>query len=235
MQTPFIKDNQVTILKEMFSRLNIQSGFHDEDFSEIKEWDNKKYIEFVRNKLVIYCMEQEMPKRGVYNNVHLFTEYVGDYVYLSSNRLYVNVKDKNIETVLMSVCDDRNIPLFTKDDWTTLFMVSVKTLNEKENEIIQKDDRINTLEKENRKKDEIIEQYRSKYGDLIEDFEEVLPPTNEPQDTESNSIENIHSNAQNEINRQSGKVIERDGLTKEEQADAHREAEKVIKEKLETI
>jgi hypothetical protein len=156
LKTPFTNENQVKILKEMFSRLNRKTEYDNNDYQNAKEWNNKRYIEYVQNKISIFCIDGEMPKRGVYNNVHLFTEYVGDYEYFSPNRLYVNDKNKNIETVLMSVCDDRNIP-FAKDDWTKLFMVSVETLNEKENEIIKKDDRINTLEKENRDKDKIIE------------------------------------------------------------------------------
>lgn len=158
LETPFIKDNQVKVLKEMFSRLNIKTGYYNDDYQNIKEWDNCRYIESVRNKLSIFCIDNEMPKRGVYNNVHLFTEYVGNYVCLIPNRLYVNIKDKNIETILMSVCDDRNIPLFTKDDWTKIFMVSVDTLKEKENEIVEKEGVIKSLSEENRKKDEKIKE-----------------------------------------------------------------------------
>ncbi|MDD5996579.1 MAG: hypothetical protein PUC42_06730 [Bacteroidales bacterium] len=162
LETPFTKDNQVKALKEMFSRLNIKTDYYSNDYQDIEEWNNQRYIEFVRNKLSIYCVENEMPKRGVYKDVHLFTEYIGDYVCLQTNRLYVNVKDKNIETVLMSVCDDRTIPLFTKEDWTMLFMVSIETLNEKEDEIIEKDNKINSLVEEIHTKDKEIEDLRAK-------------------------------------------------------------------------
>ena len=43
----------------------------------------------------------------------------------------------------------------------------------------------------------------------------------------------MHSNSQDEIYRQSGKVIERDGLSRDEQINAHKEAEQVVREKLE--
>lgn len=161
LKTPFTKDNQVKILNEMLSRLNIKTIHHNDDYLDIKEWDNKRYLDFVKNKLSIFCIDGEMPKRGVYKDVHVFTEYVGDYVFLQSNRLYINIKGKNIDTILMSVCDDRNIP-FTKDDWTKLFMVSVETLNEKENEIIKKDNRINFLVEEIHNKDQEIEDLRAK-------------------------------------------------------------------------
>ncbi len=161
LKTPFTKENQVKVLKEMFDRLNIKTQYCDYDYSNAKEWDNERYIEYVRNKLSIYLIDNEMPKRGVYKNVHIFTEYVGDYVCLSSNRLYINVKDRNIDTILMSVCDDRNIQ-FTKDDWTKLFMVSVETLNEKENELVKKEEDIKTLTESNRQKNEIIEELQAK-------------------------------------------------------------------------
>lgn len=231
LAVPFTKENQVKILKEMFSRLNIKTKYDTDDYQNVEEWNDKRYREFVRNKLSIYPIENEMPKRGVFENVHLFTEYEGDHVCLPCNRLYVNVKDKKIETVLMQVCNDVNIP-FTKDDWVKLFMVSIETLNEKEKEIITKAKRINSLEEENRKKDEIIEQYRAKYGDLTD--EDYLP-TKKNQVSEQNSIEHIHFNARNEIGHQSDKVIERDGLSRKKQISAHLEAEKVIREKLENL
>ena len=187
LETPFTKDNQVKVLKEMFSRLNIKTGYYNNDYQDIEEWNNQRYKEFVRNKLSIYCVKNEMPKRGVYKDVHLFTEYIGDYVYLQTNRLYVNVKDKNVETVLMSVCDDRTIPLFTKEDWTKLFMVSVETLKEKEDEIIEKDNRINSLEEEIHTKDKEIEDLRAKLkayeNDEIKNHEDGTGMQQEKHDT----------------------------------------------------
>lgn len=230
LETPFTKDNQVKVLKEMFSRLNIKTIYNNNDYQNAKEWNNKRYVEFIQNKIPIFSIDGEMPKRGVYKDVHLFTEYIGDYVCLSHNRLYINDKNKNIETVLLSVSDDRSIPLFNKEDWTKLFMVSVETLNEKEDEIIKKEERIDALENENRVKDKIIEQYRAIYGELTD---EGNLPTKKPQVLESNSIENIYSNAQTEIGLQKGKVIERDALSRDKQAIAHKEAENVIKERLE--
>lgn len=160
LKTPFIKENQVKVLKEMFVRLNLKTQYCNDDYCNAKEWNNERYIEHVKNKLPIYCIDNKMPKRGVYKDVHIFTEYVGNYLWRSPNRLYINNKDKNIETVLMSVCDNKDIP-FTKDDWTKIFMVSVDSLKEKESEIIKKDNKINSLEDENRKKDKIIEELKA--------------------------------------------------------------------------
>ena len=47
-------------------------------------------------------------------------------------------------------------------------------------------------------------------------------------------INSIHTFAQDELNLQFGHVIERDGLSQEEQIAAHKEAERIIKEKLES-
>lgn len=47
-------------------------------------------------------------------------------------------------------------------------------------------------------------------------------------------INSIHSFAQDELYMQSGQIIIRDGLTREEQINAHKEAEQVIREKLES-
>lgn len=207
LKTPFTKENQVKVLKEMFDRLNIKTQYCDDDYSNAKEWDNERYIEYVRNKLSIYLIDNEMPKRGVYKDVHVFTEYVGDYACLSSNRLYINVKDRNIDTILMSVCDDRNIQ-FTKDDWTKLFMVSVETLNEKENELVKKEEDIKTLTESNRQKDEIIEELQAK----LKKYENI----------ESNYDEGTKNNP----NRPTIKSGHSDGIGKEPQWEAQLEAQK---------
>lgn len=236
LKTPFTKENQVNVLKEMFARLNIKTLYCNDDYSDAKEWDNERYIEYVQNKLSIYCIDNEMPKRGVYKDVHLFTEYVGDYVFLQPNRLYINIKDKNIDTILMSVCDDRNIP-FTKVDWTKLFMVSVETLKERENELVKKEDAIKFLTESNQQKDEIIEDLRAKlrkYGVLTDDVENILPDRSGQEKHSKSSITDIHSFAQDELDMQPGPIIERDRLTREEQINAHKEAEQVIREKLES-
>ena len=89
----------------------------------------------------------------------------------------------------------------------------------------QEDVERESLSDENQEKDNIIEQYRAKYSELL--AEEI------GQNIVTNDILNtMRSNSQDEINRQSGKVIERDGLSREEQINAHKEAERVVREKL---
>ena len=226
LQTPYVKEHQVNLLCEMFSRINNKATHFIEDYEHAAEWSNDRYIEFVKTKLSIFLIEGEMPRRAVYNNTHLYTEYRGDFVYFKSNNtLYINVKDKNIETVLLSVCD-YGIN-FTKEDWTKLFMVSIDQLNEKENEIAERNKTIENLSESNRHKDEIINRYREKYGDL----ENV--DLNDIGVSESNFIEDVHKNAQEELATQSKQVIERDKVSQEDQIAAHKEAELAIREKLE--
>lgn len=225
-QTPYVKEHQVNILREMFSLMNYQTTAYLEDYENAIEWNNNRYLEHVKSKLSIFLIEGEMPKRAVYSDTHLYTEYSDDFIYFSyNNTLYVNIKDKNIETVLLSVCDS-NIN-FTKEDWTKLFMVSIEQLNEKENEIAEQNKTIENLSESNRHKDEIINKYRAKYGDLENlDLEGVDVP-------ESNLIEDLHKNAQDELAAQSKQVIERDKVSLEDQIEAHKEAELAIREKLE--
>ncbi len=230
LQTPFTNNNQIKVLREMFSRLNISTTFDRTDYKNTIEWNNKRYIEYVRNKLCIYCINSEMPRRGIYQNIHLYTEYLGDYVYFAQ-KLYISTNGKNPETLLMSICDDKNIP-FTKEDWTKIFLVSVETLNEKENEIYLKEETIKSLSEENRQKDslinekdELLNRYRAKYGDL-EEF-----PSERDGINDSEIINK--QNTQNEILHSYRDIIERDGLSREEQIAAHKEAEQIVREKLE--
>lgn len=176
LQTPFVKNNQVMALKEMMSRLGIPTRYCLDDFAVAKEWDNTRYLQFVKNKLSIYCIESKMPKRCFFGQTHLYTEYVGDYAFLSENKLYINDENKNIDTVLMSVCDDMSVP-FTKDDWTKIFMVSAETLTEKEAEIASKNKTIESLQKDIQDKDDLIGKYRAKFGDINEHDTSWLPQT----------------------------------------------------------
>lgn len=225
LETPFTGENQVKVLKEIFTRLQLVTKYEIEDYQQACEWVNDRYEKFVRNKIHINLIEGEMPKRGVYKQIHLYTETVGDYAYFIPNVLYINAKNKRIETTLLTVCDDAKVP-FTKNDWTQLFMVSVDELNEKDDEIAQKNKKIESLSESIQEKDEIIRRYRAKFGEL-----ELAGNSRE---NEYDTIEDIHRHAQSELSVQSGQIIERDGLSKEQQKDAHIEAEEVVRRKLES-
>jgi hypothetical protein len=105
-------------------------------------------------------------------------------------------------------------------------MVSVDELNEKDDEIAQKNKKIESLSESIQEKDEIIRRYRAKFGEL-----ELAGNSRE---NEYDTIEDIHRHAQSELNVQSGQIIERDGLSKEQQKEAHIEAEEVVRRKLES-
>ena len=122
--TPFSNENQVAILQEMFERIGQKSQYDITDYQYATEWDNDKYREHIRNGIKIYCLSNQMPRRGIYGGVHLFTEYEGIYEYFSNGKLYVDNSGNKIEQILLSVCDDRTVP-FTKEDWHKLFSVNI--------------------------------------------------------------------------------------------------------------
>ena len=221
LHTPFYKINQVNILKEMFTRLKYFTKIDIEDYRKAKEWDNGRYIELIKNKIRIFLMNEEMPKRGIYKNVHLFTEYTGDYEYISQSGIYVNIKDKPIETVLLTVSDDSAVP-FQKDDWAKLFMVSIEKLTEKENEILQKNKKIESLAESIQERDEIIRRYRAKYGDLEHD------------DNRIGHNNDINNETYSTTAIGPAEIIKRDVLSHDEQITAHREAEQIVRRMLES-
>lgn len=165
LQTPFKKNNQVSVLKEVLGRLQIVERYAIDDYRNATEWDNEQYVEHVKSKFYICCMNGKMPVRGSYNQTHLYTRYSGDYVYLQ-NILYFNrSEEKNIKNILSAVCANDKIP-FTRDDLDKIFMVSVDSLNEKVAEIAEKDSRISSLQKVLQEKDDLLMRYRAMYGDL---------------------------------------------------------------------
>ncbi len=240
---PFVKDKQVTLLKQIFSLLRVSSLNYMDDYRAYPEWDDAKYIRFVRDKIRIHCVDGKMPKRMYFANCHLYTEYDGDFRYVTlgnEKHLYVNTKDCNMENILLGLCDNTNIP-FTRNDWVSLFMVSASTLKEKESQIAQNMAVIQNLTEENRRKDDIISEkdsllkkYLAKYGEWIDDA-----GTNSTADSgwdrqSVTTMNELHMYAQDAFVESEGAVIDRDKLSQSQQAAAHREAEFVIRTKLQS-
>ena len=114
-------------------------------------------------------------------------------------------------------------------------MVSVDELKEKDNVIVKKDQLIQSLLEEKQKKEDLINEqnsliklYRAKFGELKGvEVEEV------DENAAKKTKEDIRSNTKDEMDLQYDKVIERDELSQPEQIAAHKEAEQVVREKLE--
>lgn len=225
---PFIGENQRNVLLLLKDKCDDLSDNWDdekmEDYSqeldtkEYKEWSEEHYPQ-------IFIYHGLLPRLLSYkdNNLLNYNDPESDYYYNTQEKKLFVSNARKIEDILYEVAKEGSSGL-DFDDYRELCWEGKVSVSKED--IEEKDKTIKSLEESNRKKDEIIEQYREKFGELTDAIKE-------PQIPESNSIENIHSNAQDEINQQSGKVIERDGLSRDEQAAAHREAEEVIKDKLE--
>ena len=229
---PFVGENQKNVLLSLKDKCKDLSDYWDEEKMEekSKEWDAKEYNEWIEDCFPrIFIYPGMLPSQLSYDGEIMlnYDDPECDYHYNKQEKKLFVCNVRKIEDILFEVAKKGTSGL-DFDDYKELCLEGKVSVSKED--IEKKDKTIKTLEESNRKKDEIIEQYRVKFGELTD---EGNPPTKEPQVPESNSIEYIHSNAQNEINQQSGKVIERDGLSRDEQAAAHREAEKVIKNKLE--
>lgn len=170
-----------------------------------------------------------MPRQLSYNGKILLnyddSEY--DYYYDRQTKQLYLCNSIRIEDILFEVAKEGKSDMGF-DEYRELCLEGRVSVSKED--IEEKNKTIENLSEENRKKDEIIEQYRAKYGDLIDGD---LPKDEERQTSKSNSIDNIHSNAQNEILLELGTVIERGGLSDDEQVAAHKEAVDAIKMKLE--
>ena len=232
-EKPFVGANQRESLIQLKSKkcCGILDNWDGKKIKEIsEEWNSKEYNEWIKKHYPhIYIYPGFLPRQLSYKDIVLLNYDDPEYVYYynkQEKKLYVS-NVRKIEDILFEVAKEHKSDL-DFDDYKELCLEGKVSVSKED--IDKKDKTIKTLEESNRKKDEIIEQYREKYGDLTDEDNSQNKETLVP---ESNSIEYIHSNAQNEINQQSGKVIERDGLSRDEQAAAHREAEEVIKNKLE--
>ena len=231
-ESPFVGKNQKNILLSLKDKCKYLTDEWDDKKMEdnSKEWDTKEYNEWIEDCFPrIFIYPGMLPSQLSYDGEIMlnYDDPECDYHYNKQEKKLFVCNVRKIEDILFEVAKEGTSGL-DFDDYKELCLEGKVSVSKED--IEKKYKTIKTLEESNRKKDEIIEQYRVKFGELTD---EGNPPTKEPQVPESNSIEYIHSNAQNEINQQSGKVIERDGLSRDEQAAAHREAEKVIKNKLE--
>lgn len=228
---PFAGENQKNILLSLKEIKYLSNNWDYKKMEEnSQEWDTKEYKEWIQGHYFhILIYPGILPSYLLYKDKTLLncenSEY--DYFYDTQGRKLFVSNAKKIDDVLFEIAKEGKSEL-NFDDYKELCLEGKITVSKED--IEKKDEAIETLEESNRNKDKIIKQYKAKYGELTDDS---FPPTNKPHVPELDSIANIHSNAQNEINRQSGKVIGRDGLSREEQIVVHEEAEKVIREKLE--
>ena len=135
---PVNDPNQISILQLLGAKEEIDQ----EDLSDSIEWDNEKYCSWKpASNLNVYIQRSDFPVRGKYEQTLLYHSVIKkDYVFFSqTKRLYI-AGDCDIQSVLSQVITNSQIP-FTKDDWNSLFMVSVKELEElkRQNELLSQE------------------------------------------------------------------------------------------------
>lgn len=226
-EKPFVGANQKEILAQLKNKKFC--GFSDDwDDKRIKEyseeWNSKEYNEWIKEHYPhIFIYPGVLPRQLSYDGKILLnyddSEY--DYYYDKQTKQLYLCNSIRIEDILFEVAKEGKSDMGL-DEYRELCLEGKVSVSKED--IEEKNKTIENLSEENRKKDEIIEQYRAKYGDLNDEERQV---------SKSNFIENIHSNAQDKILLQLGKVIERGGLSENEQVAAHKEAVDAIKMKLE--
>lgn len=228
VSTPFTGENQIKVLSLLKEKSKLLTECWDIEKlkSNSAEWTAPEYKEWVKNhypKIFIY--QGDLPKLLQFEDFLLMRFNVHDtlYHYDKSNRcLYVSSNQK-IDDILRDVVLEKKNDL-TFDDFKILCLDGKTTISKEE--IENKEEQLKTLSEENRKKDELLKQYRSIFGDI-----DSINNTSE--DTYS-LLNWMHSAAQEELYLQSGKVIDRDGLSVEKQIAAHKEAERAVRQELES-
>lgn len=131
---PITDKIQVSILEPLFSALRISGVYYPDDFVEAKEWTNELYLEWKKNKQTkIYIIDGNLPYRGVFEKVHLFSGFTGEYTYFNdSNTIYIS-SNREPAALLSDVYSDIKIKnVFSKDDWNKIFLVSADVVKEKD-------------------------------------------------------------------------------------------------------
>lgn len=230
-ERPFVGENQKNILLSLKDKCNdLTDNWDDKKIEDnSKEWVTKEYDKWIINHYPhIFIYSGALPHQLSYEGEILlnYDDSKCNYFYdKQAKRLYLS-DTQGIEDILFEVANDGKSGLDI-DSYKALCWEGKVSVSKEE--IADKNDKIKHLEKENREKDEIIEQYRAKYGDLLD---ENISGNEELRETNLGTIETLRVDAQNGINHRFYKVIERDGLSREEQVEAHTEAEGVVREKL---
>jgi hypothetical protein len=136
---PITDKVQVSILEPLFTVLRISGNYFFEDFVNAKEWTNELYLEWKKEKQIkIYVIDGQLPYRGIFENVHLFSGYTGDYTYFSNTKTIFISSNREPAVILSDVYSDRRFcNVFTKDDWNQIFLVSADVVKEKDLRIAQ--------------------------------------------------------------------------------------------------
>ena len=213
---PFNGTNQRTVMLDISARKD-SNVKHIIDIEKLQnnstEWESTDYLLWKENHYpYIFIFKGKMPWYLSYQNTRM-TDYEDcDYYYDSTNeKLYVN-GNCGLDTLLYEIAIEGKCS-FNKEDYKTLcregkVSVSQVALQEKDNKIAQ-------LKADNERLTALLKKYGinlDSTGEKNAD-NELKKPVSQPDDLKED-------------------IIERPDLTQEEQAQAHKEAEEVVREKL---
>ena len=131
---PITDEIQVGILEPLFSVLRIAGIYKSDDFVSAKEWTNELYLDWKKAKQTkIYVIDGDLPYRGMFENIHLFSGFTGEYTYFSdSDTIYIS-SNREPAALLSDVYSDRRYSnVFSKDDWNKIFLVSADVVKAKD-------------------------------------------------------------------------------------------------------
>ena len=191
LSKPFIGTNQETILLQLEKRKTIklidqldkqQTKNKSVELAtqEYNKWKNEQHPS-------IFILTGCFPHHIVYNDITLLSysdKNKYHYYDMDTNRLFLS-DSRRIEDILFEIAKNGKCHI-SLDDYKSLCLEGKVTITK--DDIVQKDKTIQSLSEENKKKDEIIEQYRAKYGDLEKPQSEIImeEEENSPSPTTTN-------------------------------------------------
>ena len=145
------KVDSVSILRGLFSALNMTAKYFEEDFTQASEWTNQLYLEWKIDKETrIYIIDGSLPFRGydstINPSVHLFSGCDGYYTYFQNSKHIYLSSDKDPKSLLIDIYSQNAYP-FKEDDWNKIFLVDAEKLVEQEKLIAEQSQRIEELER----------------------------------------------------------------------------------------
>lgn len=235
-ERPFKGDNQRTILLTIDGKTNFLSVSRDKENLENNstEWEREEYKNWKDNhNLQIYILNGFIPSLLLYNNQILlsYEDEKKEYYYDNQNqKLYIS-DTQNIDDILIQIVKDKDI-VFDIDDYRILCLEGKVAISK--DEIESQEQKIKTLSEKIVEKDCIIERYKAKYGDIDINDDDNSSGINHQKIESSTVLNRMQSAAQEELYIQEGKVIDRDGISTEKQIAAHTEAERAVRQELES-
>lgn len=232
-EKPFVGANQKEILAQLKNKkcCGLSDDWDDKRIKEYsEEWNSKEYNEWIKEHYPhIFIYPGVLPRQLSYDGKILlnYDDSGYDYYYDRQTKQLYLCNSIRIEDILFEVAKEGKSDMGF-DEYRELCLEGKVSVSKED--IEEKNKTIENLSEVNRKKDKIIELYRAKYGELID---EEFSKDEERQVSQINFIENIYSDVHNENLLQLGKVIERGGLSDDEQVSAHKEAVDAIIMKLE--